>query len=360
MRAVVTGGAGFIGSHLVDLLIGRGWSVTVLDSLDGRVHGDSAPDLAAGAELVRGDIRDADSVDKALRPGADAVFHQAAMVGVGRGEADSREYHDVNVRGTTVLLDALAALEGVPPRLVLASSMAIYGEGAYRCPTCREERKARRKKEHLDRGEWEPRCQTCDAALEPIPATESHPQRPATGYARSKALQESESMARGRELGIPVVALRYHNVYGARMPRDTPYAGVASIFRSRLADGKSPVVHEDGGQLRDFIRVEDVARCNLLAAEAPVEMVRYETFNVATGQPRTIMALASSLCRSMSSGILPTLSNSYREGDPRHIIASPAKARRLLGFEASIWFDEGVERFSRESLRAPPREVVVC
>jgi dTDP-L-rhamnose 4-epimerase len=359
MKALVTGGAGFIGSHVAGELAARGWAVTALDSIDPRVHGEE-PALPPGVRLVRGDVRDASDIVKALAGGQDAVFHHAAMVGVGRGEEDASEYFDVNVRGTRVLMETIASSEAAKARVVLASSMAVYGEGAYFCGRCGESRTGRRRRSDLDAGRWEPRCSGCGAELEPRQAEESHPARPATAYARSKLEQERVAIEIGRALGIDATALRYHNVYGARMPRDTPYSGVAAVFRSRLAGGLAPMVHEDGRQLRDFVRVEDVVECNLLAAAAPARAVAGEAFNVATGRPRSIMDLAAALCAETSPHLRPALSGAYREGDPRHIIASPAKAERVLGFRARTSFEDGVRRFAHEPLRRAPREVLAA
>lgn len=341
VRALVTGGLGFVGSHLVDLLLDRGDEVTVIDALDPRVHR-SKPLVPPGVEFVRADVREP------FEGSFDVVFHQAAMVGLGRGAEDAAEFLDVNARGTALVMRS-AARSGAR-RVVLASTMAIYGEGAYECPSCRAPRAATRAPATLasSAGPFDPACGVCSAPLRPLPCTEEHAPRPGTPYAISKLAQEQIAMSVGRDLGVPVVALRYHNVYGARMPRDTPYSGVAALFRSRVDAGLPPIVHEDGGQLRDFVRVEDVARANLLAASAPTE-AEFEAFNIGTGQPRSILELARALCD--GAGFVPQLSGTSRPGDARHVFGSIEKARKALGYEPSIGFHEGVARFRQEACR---------
>lgn len=339
MRALVTGGLGFIGSHVAEELARAGWDVTLLDNADPRAHR-VAPRVPEGMDLWRGDVREARDLE-----GVDVVFHQAGLVGLGRGATDASEYVDVNVRGTVEILHQAARAR--VRRVVLASSMAIYGEGAYRCPTCGGVRALARSPPS-----WNPSCAGCGRALVPVAVTEDHRCEPATVYATSKLAQERLAMVVGRELGVEVVALRYHNVYGARMPRDSPYSGVAAMLRSRLLAGEPPVVHEDGKQMRDFVRVEDVAKANLLAATAPSGVVAFEAFNVASGEPRPILDLAIGLCRATRPDLEPALSGSWRPGDARHVFASIDKARKLLGYEPTIGFEEGVRRFATEEARA--------
>lgn len=356
MRALVTGGAGFVGSHVVDALLARGDEVAVLDNLDSRVHG-TPPARAPGARFVQGDVRSALDVREALGDrGVDVVFHEAAMVGYGRGAADAEAFTDANVVGTIRLLDALSRAPRKPERVVLASTMALYGEGAYECRACRVPREAApRRAQDLERGAFEPRCGACGEPLEARAVTEEHPPRPATSYAISKLDQELTAMSLGRALGIPVVALRYHNVYGARMPRGTPYAGVASLFKSRLLAGEPPLVFEDGGQLRDFVHVADVARANLLAADAPLARVAFEAMNVGTGAPRPIRDLARALADAIAPGLAPRVTGDWRAGDVRHVYASVEKARKLLAYEPRVAFEAGVAAFAREPTREAPR-----
>ena len=354
MRALVTGGAGFVGSHIVDLLLARGDQVSVLDNLDPRVHGDDDVTLSQEVRFVRGDLLSPVSLEDALKGGVDLVFHEAAMVGFGRDAVDAEAYVSNNVIGTIRLMEAIAKLCSRPPRFILASSMAIYGEGAYECKNCGSSKNIRRNPEDLEKHNWEPLCPKCGNPLEPRPLTGDHSPAPGNVYAVSKLNQELLSMTLGRHYRIPVVALRYHNVYGPRMPRDTPYAGVASIFKSKLLARRPPIIYEDGGQLRDFIHVEDVARANLLAADAPEDTVEFHAFNVGTGQPHQIVELALQLEKSLGLDIQPQFPGLFRLGDVRHIFACTSKIERI-GFRPRISFEEGMKRFALEPTRSPPK-----
>lgn len=349
MRALVTGGAGFIGGHLADRLLRDGHEVRVLDTLDPRVHpaGAVAP---AGVELLRADVRDERALASAVR-GCDVVFHHAAMVGLGHGARDGPEFMDVNATATARLVGAMS--EGAPhARLVLASSMALYGEGAYVCPGCGPREAGPRAVTALEARAWEPGCPTCGRALAPRPVLEDHPARPQTAYAVSKQAQETVALALGAELGVPVVALRYHNVYGPGMPRGTPYAGVASFFKDALLRGQDPVVHEDGKQMRDFVHVEDVVAANVLAAAAESPPGAY---NIGSGEPRPILDLARALCSELAPKRAPLLAGTFRHGDARHVYASIDKARKHLGFEPRVGFDAGAKAFAHAPARAPAR-----
>jgi dTDP-L-rhamnose 4-epimerase len=353
VRALVTGGAGFVGSHVARALLARGDDVAILDSLDARVHG-GAPELPPQARFVHGDVGDGAAVSRALGGGVDVVFHEAAMVGVGRGALDAEAYVSTNVVGTARLMSALARAPRPPERIVLASTVALYGEGAYECPSCGGVSPAPRRRADLDAGRWDVACARCGAGMAARALTEEHAARPATMYAISKLAQEQCALSLARDLDLPVVALRYHNVYGPGMPRGTPYAGVASFFKSRLLAGEPPVVHEDGAQLRDFVRVEDVARANLLAADAPLDRVAGEAFNVASGEPRSVLDFALALCAALRPDLKPSLPGTYRAGDARHVHASIGKARRVLSFEPRVGFAEGLRRFAREPTREAP------
>jgi dTDP-L-rhamnose 4-epimerase len=349
MRVLVTGAAGFIGSHIVDELMADGHDVVLLDSLHPAVHNGRPSYLPNDAEFHHSDVRDPDAVMRALS-GVDAVCHQAAMVGLGVSLSDLPLYADVNVTGTAVLLAAMGQA-GVG-RLVLASSMVVYGEGAYECATCGPVRPLPRAASDLSAGVFEPRCPSCGGLVSSSIITESFALDPRNAYATSKLAQEHLAANWARLTGGSVVALRYHNVYGPRMPRDTPYSGVAAIFRSAFERGESPRVFEDGGQRRDFIHVRDVATCNVRALSAP-DSSSVRAFNVASGTPHTVGEMAFELARAFGGEIEPKITGEYRLGDVRHIVASPAAASATLGFTAATGFADGMTEFAHATLRAP-------
>jgi dTDP-L-rhamnose 4-epimerase len=345
---LVTGGAGFIGSHVVDELVERGTAVRILDHLHPAAHAGTRPDyLNPAAEWIRGDVRDPEVVERALE-GVDAVSHQAAMVGLGVDIDDIADYTSHNDLGTAILLRALAR-RGFDGRIVLASSMVVYGEGRYRCPEHGLVPAPPRSPEDLDAGRFEPACPRCGRALAPESVPEDAPVDPRNVYAATKLQQEHLCAAYARETGVPVTALRYHNVYGPRMPRDTPYAGVASIFRSKLEGGEAPLVFEDGGQRRDFIHVRDVAHANVLALTAATPYAG--PLNVATGVPKTVGDMAAELAKAMG-GPAPEVTGAWRAGDVRHVFAAADRAREAIGFTAAIGFTEGMREFARAPLRA--------
>jgi dTDP-L-rhamnose 4-epimerase len=331
-RVLVTGGAGFVGSHVVDALRATDVEVVVLDSLVAH-GGEPPPWLAAaadrGAELVVGDVRDPGAWDRAAR-GVDAVCHQASRVGLGVDFADVDRYVADNDLGTAVGLRALHD-QGFRGRLVLASSMVVYGEGRYRCDTHGDVRPGPRTRADLDAGRFDPPCPDCGRPLGWAPIDEAATLDPRNVYAATKLHQEHLCAVFGREHGVPVTALRYHNVYGPRMPRDTPYAGVASIFTSAVERGEAPQVYEDGGQTRDFVHVRDVARANVaaLTAAEPVD----GPLNVASGTPRTVLDLARAVCA--GTGLDPVVVGGGRLGDVRHVVAGADRSQRLLGFRAT-------------------------
>jgi dTDP-L-rhamnose 4-epimerase len=354
MRVLVTGAAGFIGSHVAEAMRAAGHEVRGLDSLSPAVH-DGRPGYADG-ELVVGDVRDPSAVDRALA-GVDAVCHQAAMVGLGADLSDLPVYTDVNVTGTAVLLEAMGR-HGIP-RLVIASSMVVYGEGAYDCPAHGRVRPAPRCPADLAAGRFEPRCPRCARPLATTTVTEDALLDPRNAYAASKVAQEHLASSWARLTGGTAVGLRYHNVYGPRMPRDTPYSGVAAIFRSCLENGIPPRVFEDGGQRRDFVHVRDVARANLLALQAVGRAVGgaapggLRCYNVASGEPSTVGEMASALAGAFGGGLEPVVTGEFRLGDVRHVVASPARAAADLNFRAQIRFADGMAEFARAPLREP-------
>lgn len=350
MHVLVTGGAGFIGSHVVDALLADGDEVTVLDALLAAAWGPGAraPAYLDGrARFVRGDVRDADLV-AGLLAGVDAVCHQAAMVGLGLDIGDIADYVGTNDLGTAVMLRAMATAE--TPRLVLAGSMVVYGEGRYACLEHGIVRPGPRLESSLRAGAFEPPCPTCGRALQPEPVPEDAPVDPRSVYAATKTAQEHLATSWARVTGASATVLRYHNVYGPRMPRDTPYAGVASIFRSALAGGRAPRVFEDGGQLRDFIHVRDVAAANVLALRAEPGG---GTYNVASGTPHTVGAMAAALAGAFG-GPVPVVTGEYRLGDVRHVVGSPERAAAELGFRAAVAFADGMREFAVAPLRDPP------
>jgi dTDP-L-rhamnose 4-epimerase len=344
---LVTGGVGFIGSHIVEQLLDDGQDVRVLDALLPSAHR-QRPEAHPDAEFIEGDVRDRAVVAAALT-GVDAVCHQAAMVGLGVDILDLPDYVSHNDLGTAVLLGELAR-GGFDGRLVLAGSMVVYGEGRYRCCEHGLVRPGPRPSSRLMAGEFEVACPECQATLQPEPVPETAPLEPRNVYAATKLHQEHLAFSYSRETGLPVTALRYHNVYGPRMPRDTPYAGVASIFRSALAAGVAPRVFEDGGQLRDFVHVRDIARANVLALTGPTPMPG--AFNVGSGRPRSILEMATALASVFPRKLAPVVTGDFRLGDVRHVFASTDRARERLGFTATEEFSDGMAEFATAPLRA--------
>lgn len=347
MHVLVTGGAGFIGSHVVDALIEAGHAVRVVDRLHPQAHARRPDHVRNEVEYHWDDLADPDVAAPAV-DGIEAVCHQAAMVGLGVDFDDVTGYVHDNDLATASLLRALHH-RGFAGRLVLASSMVVYGEGRYRCAEHGPVPAPPRRLADLEAGRYEPRCPTCATELTAEPVTEDAAPDPRNVYAATKLHQEHLCAAYAREHpGTTVTALRYHNVYGARMPRDTPYAGVASIFRSALEAGSAPRVFEDGGQRRDFVDVRDVARANLAALTVPDPVDG--PVNVATGDPHTVLDMAAALARAMD-GPAPEVVGGHRLGDVRHVFASAERARALLGFTAAVEFDTGMAEFATAPLR---------
>ncbi|HWC37016.1 MAG TPA: NAD-dependent epimerase/dehydratase family protein, partial [Acidimicrobiales bacterium] len=336
------------GSHVVDELVQAGADVRVIDSLHPDAHVGTPSYLNESAEYRLGDLADTD-LAMAVTEGVDAVCHHASRVGLGTDFGDVTGYVDDNDRATAVLLRCLHR-HGFGGRLVLASSMVVYGEGSYRCRRHGTIRPAPRRPDDLADGRFEPRCQRCLAPLEPAAVTEDAPLDPHSIYAATKVHQEHLCTVFGREHDVPVTSLRYHNVYGPRMPRDTPYAGVASIFRSRLLAGLAPLVFEDGQQRRDFVHVRDVARANRLA------LLGTEPFdgslNIASGEVHTVEEMAAALHGAVGwDAPAPVVTGRWRPGDVRHVTASPVRAAERLGFRAEVAFDAGMGELARAELR---------
>jgi dTDP-L-rhamnose 4-epimerase len=332
VKVIVSGGAGFIGSHVVDELVAASHDVVVVDRQPPSFQNPHAT-------YIEHDVRDP-AVWRWALDAADAVCHQAARVGLGVRFSDVSDYVSDNDLGTASMLLAMDQL-GFTGRIVLASSMVVYGDGTYTCHACGPVRPGARAASSLAAGGFEPACPLCRGELEPELTREDAPLDPRNVYAATKVHQEHLCFSYGRETGAPVIALRYHNVYGPRSPIDTPYSGVASIFVSSLRAGMAPRVFEDGGQLRDFVHVSDVARANVLALTAAPEV--QGSFNIASGTPHTILDLATELWKVLGpAACAPEVTGQWRLGDVRHIQASPALAETALGFKAKTTLSEGV------------------
>jgi len=346
-RVLITGGAGFIGSHLADELLEHHYHVRVMDCLDPQVHGPQATlpaHLHPEVEFVHGDVRDADAVVQALER-VDSVIHLAAAVGVGQSMYELDHYVDVNSRGTAVLLKAL--LSRPVERLVTASSMSIYGEGAYRRsarPAGGLILSAGRTPDQLRAGVWEPH-DADGTPLEPVPTSETKPPCLASIYALSKYDQECMSLMIGRAYRIPTLALRFFNVYGPRQSLSNPYTGVLAIFASRYLNRKPPVIFEDGLQRRDFVSVYDVARACRLALEAPASVDG--VFNIGSGRSSTVLDIARTIQAALGSDIEPVITRTYRVGDIRHCFADVAQAEAGLAYRPRVSLDTGIRDYVR-------------
>src|SRR5215471_10975360 len=339
---LVTGGAGFVGSHLVDTLVAAGHRVRVLDSLTTQVHGQGAPDyLSLEAELVRGDTRDVAVVRRALE-GIDAVFHLAAAVGVGQSMYEIAHYVSANTQGTAVLLQELLNRKNRVQKLVLASSMSVYGEGRYLCANCGLVSPELRSPEQLRSKQWEVTCPDCRLTLTAVATDESKNLQSSSIYALSKKSQEEMCLLFGRTYGLPVVALRFFNIYGPRQALSNPYTGVAAIFASRLLNGNSPLVFEDGKQLRDFLNVEDAVQAAQLAMEH--SSADGHALNAGSGEPISIREVAEQLGQTLGTEVPPELTGKYRSGDVRHCFADISAARALLGYAPKVRFAAGVRK----------------
>jgi dTDP-L-rhamnose 4-epimerase len=339
---LVTGGAGFVGSHLVDALLARGDTVRIFDNLDPQVHGPARrrPEwVPADAEFVQADVRDADAVRYALAE-VEIVYHLAAAVGVGQSMYQVADYTAVNTMGTANLLQALVDHRGAVERLVVASSMSIYGEGRYTRPDGREPLVNSRSLEQLKQHRWELRDPD-GVDLSPVPTDEGKPLDATSIYALTKADQERMVLMIGGAYGIPSVALRFFNIYGPRQALSNPYTGVAAIFSSRLLNGQAPLIYEDGEQRRDFVSVHDIVQALLLAAEE--EAAVGKAFNVGSGQAVTVREVAETLASVMGTEIEPEVTGKYRVGDIRNCYADISLAREVLGYEPRVSFREGME-----------------
>ncbi len=349
-RVLITGGAGFIGSHLADRLLAEGHEVRVLDNLSPQVHGDlltaaptppraRPPYLAPAVELIVGDVRDAHTCRRALL-GVNVVFHLAARVGVGQSMYEIADYTDVNNLGTACLLEAIT--QQPVERLIVASSMSVYGEGLYVDADGRTV-PAERSVEQCRRGDWEP-CDPSGGPLVPRPTPESKPAQVASVYALSKFDQENLCLTVGKAYGVPTVALRFFNVYGPRQALSNPYTGVLAIFSARLLNGRPPLINEDGQQRRDFVSVRDVVQACMLSMQR--HEVCGQVFNVGSGESFTVCEVAERIAAVLGRPIAPEITGRYRVGDIRHCFADITRARQVLGFEPHVTLEAGLHELA--------------
>jgi dTDP-L-rhamnose 4-epimerase len=340
LNILVTGGAGFIGSHLVDALVERGHKVRVLDAVVPQVHeGGKLQHLNPQAEFLRGDICDRAVLHRAI-DGVDVVYHEAAEVGVGQSMYEMERYVRANSLGTAVLLEAITQRPQKLRKIMVASSMSIYGEGAYACDRCGTVHPQLRPAEQLSERRWEFECPSCAATLKPMLTSEEKPLFPTSVYAISKQDQEQFCLVVGRAYAIPAVALRYFNVYGTRQALSNPYTGVCAIFSSRLLNDQPPLIFEDGEQTRDFVHVSDIVQANLLALES--DRADYQAVNVGTGRPTSVKQVAELLARGLGKSLHPEIVGKYRGGDIRHCVGDISRARALLGYAPRVSLEQGI------------------
>lgn len=336
----MTGGAGFVGSHLVDELVKKKHDVVIYDNLESQVHSDVPEYLNPNAEFLYHDVRDTSSLFDAVCS-ADVIFHEAALVGVGQSMYDIKRYLDINVMGTATLLEILATKNHSVKKLVVASSMSIYGEGAYQCDNCGEVHPTLRTNEQLSNGQWEVSCPKCGKkSVKPIPTDEEKPLQPTSVYAVSKRDQEELCLSVGKAYDIPTVALRYFNIYGTRQALSNPYTGVCAIFSSRIKNDRPPIIFEDGYQTRDFVSVHDIVQANILVMKKSA--ADYDVFNVGTGTGVSILKIAHTLSKLYGKSYGVEVINKFRAGDIRHCVADISKIR-MLGYEPTIKFEHGMK-----------------
>lgn len=342
MKILVTGGCGFIGSHLVDKLIEDGHRVRVYDMLEPQVHLGKKPGyLNSEAEYVFADLRSKEKLKKALK-GIEIIFHLAAQVGVGQSMYQIEKYVSHNEEGTAALLDLLVNTGNKAKKIIVASSMSIYGEGAYKCKSCGIVYPQLRSTQQLKKKAWEMKCPKCRKRVKDIPTPEDKPLLPTSIYATTKRSQEEMCLEIGTAYKIPTVALRYFNVYGPRQSLSNPYTGVAAIFLSRVKNNQPPLIFEDGRQSRDFIYVSDLVEANILAMKN--KAADYDFFNVGTGSPRSILEIADTIISLCYKKLKPVVLNRFRAGDIRHCYADTDKIKSMLGFKPKITFQQGMKK----------------
>jgi len=342
MKILVTGGAGFIGSHLVDKLVKLGHNVIIFDNLTKQVHPFGIPDyLNLKAIFIRGDVRNKNKLKDVVKK-VDVIYHFSAAVGVGQSQYEISKYVDVNIKGTANLLDVLVNEKHRVKKVIVASSMSIYGEGMYKCKKCGKVKPEIRDYKNEKITSWEPLCPFCRGELKPIPTDEDTPLKSNSIYAITKKEQEEMSLLIGRTYGIPVVSLRFFNVYGPRQSLSNPYTGVCAIFLSRIKNNNPPVIFEDGLQTRDFIWVGDIVNACLLALKK--EKANYEIFNVGSGKPVTIKKIAEILIELLNKNLKPEITYKFRKGDVRHCYADISKIKRKLGFKIETKLEDGLKK----------------
>ena len=340
-KILVTGGAGFIGSYLVDRLISQGYNVRILDNLTEQVHQNKTPEyLNKKAEFIKGDVTSYEDIEKAL-DGVDAIYHEASVVGVGQSMYQIEHYAFHNNLGTARLLDYLANRKHSVKRIFVASSMSAYGEGLYKCPKDGFIRPDLRTDDQMSQERWKPLCPKCNSILTPVGIPETESFRCNSIYAVTKQSQEDMVMIFGKAYGIPATALRYFNVYGPRQSLSNPYTGVAAIFLSRLKNNNPPVVYEDGLQTRDFISVYDIADANLACLED--EKAYGKVFNLGTGNPVAIKEIAEILAGLLGKNIKPDIQNKFRSGDVRHCSADISLIKNTISWQPSWSFEKGMQ-----------------
>jgi dTDP-L-rhamnose 4-epimerase len=340
-RVLVTGGAGFVGSHTCDALLAAGHEVRIFDNLTVQVHrGGQFSYIPEGAEFVLGDVRNKSQVEKALK-GVDVVFHLAAAVGVGQSMYQIANYTATNNLGTANLLQAVLDTRVPLEKIIVASSMSIYGEGKYICAKCGEVAPEPRPLGQMKKKRWETLCPECGQIAAPVATREDKPLQCTSIYALSKKDQEEMTLLFGRTYGIPAVALRYFNIYGTRQSLSNPYTGVAAIFASRLMNRKPPIIFEDGQQMRDFVSVHDIASANMLAMEK--SGADHRAINIGSGQPVTICEVATELQRALNLDLPLQITGKYRSGDIRHCFADISLATQLLGYQPRTRLKQGID-----------------
>jgi len=343
---LVTGGAGFIGSHLAEKLLDTGYKVRIIDNLSPQVHGAYArllQYLQGRVEFIHGDILNMSDVEQAVS-GADAVVHLAAETGVGQSMYDIARYTDTNINGSAVLLEAIINSGKSVKKVVVASSRAVYGEGKYQCENCGVTYPEQRSEDELQRKQWQMYCAKCGRRIEPVPTDEDAMLRPTSIYAVTKQAQEQMFSVAARAYNLPTVILRYFNVYGPRQSLSNPYTGILSTFASRVLNRKPPQIYEDGLESRDFVHVADAVKATILALEKTE--ANYEVFNVGSGERVTVLGIANLLVDKLGSSLRPELVGKYRVGDVRHCYADLRKIKGKLGYKPSTSLEEGVSDFA--------------